>query len=120
MSVKVDYSRIDGALALACDETPEDERSLTVFVRTNSPPDPEQVRKLTTAGVNVPSGERKIFTATLSPACLRWTNARAADLAFASDEPDIERELSMAITRLFASPRLTASRPTTGAPFSVR
>lgn len=68
MSVKVDYSRIDGALALACDETPEDERSLTVFVHTNSPPDPEQVRKLTSAGVNVPSGERKIFTATLSPA----------------------------------------------------
>jgi hypothetical protein len=68
MPVNVDYSRIDGALALACEETPEDERSLTVFVHTKSPPDREQVEKLSSAGVNVPSGERKIFTATLSPA----------------------------------------------------
>jgi len=67
MAANVDYSRIDGALALACEETPEDERSLTVFVHTKSPPDREQVEKLNSAGVNVSSSERKIFTATLSP-----------------------------------------------------
>jgi hypothetical protein len=66
MTVDLDFSRIDGRLALACDETQADERSLTVFVHTVAPPNDEQSRKLADAGVAA-TGGRKIFTATLSP-----------------------------------------------------
>jgi hypothetical protein len=68
MSVNLDYSRIDGPLALACDETQADERSLTVFVHTVASPNDEQARKLAEAGVTGPARGRRIFTATLSPA----------------------------------------------------
>jgi len=52
--------------------------------------------------------------------CLRCTNVRAADFAFASAAPLIDRELSIGNDETFASPRLTASKPLTGAPFSIR
>jgi hypothetical protein len=67
MDLNLDYSRIDGRLALACDETQADERSLSVFVHTLAPPDPEQAKKLSAAGVAAPAASRRIFTATLSP-----------------------------------------------------
>lgn len=67
MDLNLDYSRIDGPLALACDETQPDERSLTVFVHTFAPPDQQQAKKLTATGVAVPAAGRRIFTATLSP-----------------------------------------------------
>jgi hypothetical protein len=67
MCVNLDYSRIDGPLAQACDETQADERSLTVFVHMAAPPNDEQARKLADAGVASSARGRRIFTATLSP-----------------------------------------------------
>lgn len=63
-----DYSRLDGPLIQACEETPEDQRSLTVFVHTQVPPTGEQVKVLSDNGVSTPDSDSRIFTATISPA----------------------------------------------------
>jgi hypothetical protein len=79
--VTPDYTRIDEALVLACDETPADERSLTVFIHTCDPPTEDQARRLIQFGMSLPAAGRRILTATLSP----------ADVAALSNEPWIKR-----------------------------
>ncbi|MSR57212.1 MAG: hypothetical protein EXS05_06035 [Planctomycetaceae bacterium] len=77
----LDYSRIDGPLALACEETHASERSLTVFVHTVEPPTDEQAKHLSVLGVSVPTRASRIFTATLSP----------SQIAALSNEPWVKR-----------------------------
>lgn len=67
MAFSPNYSRIDGALAAACEETPQDEKSLTVFVHTKTPPDVSQSSLLSEYGVRQPTRPTRIFTAELSP-----------------------------------------------------
>jgi hypothetical protein len=67
MSSTPNYSRLDAALAQACDETPADDRALTVFIHTLEPPTAEQSQRLANLGVNLPASPRRILTATLSP-----------------------------------------------------
>lgn len=62
-----DYTRINGALLQACEETPATDRLLTIFVHTLQPPTEDQVKQLTALGVCLPRRPRRIFTATLSP-----------------------------------------------------
>ena len=62
-----DYSRIDGALLLACEDTPAADRLLTVFVHAIEPPSAAQAQQLSALGISLPDRPRRIFTATLSP-----------------------------------------------------
>jgi hypothetical protein len=62
----------------------------------------------------------KVTIATRSSGSLWLTNVRAALPALARPALPIDRDVSIAITTLFAAPRLTASSPATGLPFSVR
>ena len=64
---KPDYSRIDGALLLACEDTPAADRLLTVFVHALEPPTAAQAEQLSALGISMPDRPRRIFTATLSP-----------------------------------------------------
>jgi hypothetical protein len=71
-------------------------------------------------GVSCTAREPKPITETLSEGALVSRKARAAASASSSFVPAIERERSMAITTLLVAARLTAWRPTTRLPFSVR
>ena len=62
-----DYTRIDGALLRACEETPTADRLLTIFVHTLQPPTEDQAKQLSALGVSLPTRPKRIFTATLSP-----------------------------------------------------
>lgn len=65
--IELNYSRIDGALLRALEETPLTERLLSVFVQTQQPPVGEQLRRLEDLGIAISTRPTRIFTATLSP-----------------------------------------------------
>ena len=66
-SPEPDYTRVDGALLQACEETPAADRLLTIFVQTLQPPTEDQAKQLSALGVSLPARPKRIFTATLSP-----------------------------------------------------
>jgi hypothetical protein len=64
----MDYRKIDAALAAALDEVRDpEERSLSVFIHTAQTPGQAEAAFLEGLGVSGISGERQVFTATLSP-----------------------------------------------------
>lgn len=64
----MDYRKIDAALAAALDGVQDpDERALVVFIHTMNAPDPSAATFLKELGVRGIGGQRRVFTATLSP-----------------------------------------------------
>lgn len=67
MTIEPDYSKLDGPLIEACESTPADQRSLSVFVHACAPVTADQAETLTRLGICVPGASKRILTATLSP-----------------------------------------------------
>lgn len=64
----MDYQKIDAALAAALDEVKDpEERAISVFIHTEYAPRDAEAAFLEDLGVGGVTGERQVFTATLSP-----------------------------------------------------